>query len=318
MVMNILFTISNITEKQEEHLMKRFPDYSFAFLKDKGQINEYIQNTEVLVTYGNDVTAEIIEEANALKWIQVLSAGIDPLPLEEIAKKNITITNARGIHKTPMSEYAISMLLHVYRREREILQNQQKNLWDRSISIDEISGKTMLILGTGAIGQEIARLGKAFHMKTIGISRSGEDVEYFDEVYQVTHLNSHLHKGDFIISILPSTKETTYLLTDEHFDAMKEQAIFLNMGRGDLVKTETILKAARENKVNHIILDVFEEEPLPENSPLWEEDRITITPHLSGVSTRYLERALGIFKQNLLLYTEGEELENKVNIERGY
>jgi len=315
----VLFTISNITEQQENHLQERFSDQSFVFLKDREKINEYIKNAEVLVTYGSDVTEELIEKANHLKWIQVLSAGVDRLPFEAIAKKDILVTNARGIHKIPMSEYAISMLLHVYRKERKVVENQAAVNWDRSYSVGEISGKTMVVLGTGSIGQEVARLAKAFHMRTIGVSRSGDPAQHFDETYKVEHLLSVLDKGDFIISILPSTKDTTYLLTDKHFDVMKDDAVFLNMGRGDLVKTETLLKAIQEEKIKHAILDVFEEEPLPEDSPLWKEDKVTITPHLSGVSARYLERALGIFKQNMHYYINGEEeLDNQINIERGY
>src|SRR5690625_1432391 len=218
-----------------------------------------------------------------------------------------------------MSEYAISMLLHVYRKERKVVENQAAVNWDRSYSVGEISGKTIVVLGTGAIGQEVARLAKAFHMKTIGISRSGEKVDYFDENYGVNHLNSLLPKVDFNSAVVPSTKETAYLLKEEHFELMKEDAVFLNMGRGDLVSTETLIKVAQEKKIAHLILDVFEEEPLPKDSPLWSQENVTITPHISGVSSRYLERALGIFKENMHIYGKRkEELINKINLERGY
>jgi len=315
----VLFTISNITEQQEEHLASRFRNCTFTFLKDKDELTDHIKEAEILVTYGSDVTEEIINEANQLKWIQVLSAGVNNLPLEAISAKGILVTNARGIHKVPMSEYALSMLLHVYRREDQVVKDQVNKHWNRKYTVKEISGKTLLVLGTGAIGQEVARLAKAFHMKTIGISRSGEKVDYFDENYGVNHLNSLLPKGDFIISVLPSTKETAYLLREEHFELMKEDAVFLNMGRGDLVSTETLIKVAQEKKIAHLILDVFEEEPLPKDSPLWSQENVTITPHISGVSSRYLERALGIFKENMHIYGKRkEELINKINLERGY
>lgn len=317
--MRVLFTISNITEQQEQHLRNRFEACTFTFLKDKNELDEHIGEAEVLVTYGSDVTEDLISRADHLKWIQVLSAGVNELPFEAIKEKGILVTNARGIHKVPMSEYAISMLLHVYRKERQFVEDQKAGHWNRKYSVLEISGKTIVILGTGAIGQEVARLAKAFHMKTIGVSRSGNPTEYFDENYSVSHLNSVLSKGDFIVSILPSTEETKYLLTEDHFKLMKDEAVFLNMGRGDLVSTDTLLKVAKEEEIAHLILDVFEKEPLPENSPLWKQENITITPHISGVSSRYLERALGIFKENMLLYGQrGEELINKINLERGY
>lgn len=318
--MTVLFTISNITEKQETHLKERFPNQNFVFLKDKKLIPQYIEEAEIFVTYGKDVTEELLEQAKNLKWIQVLAAGIDPLPFDAIKKNNILVTNVRGIHKIPMSEYAISMILSVYRKERDLLLYQLDKHWNRTLSFGEVTGKTMIVLGTGSIGQEVARLAKAFRMKTIGVSRSGRDKEHFDEVYSVTHLHSVLDKGDFIVSVLPSTKETRYLLKDEHFDLMRDDAIFLNMGRGDLVKTETLVRAVQEEKIGHLILDVFEEEPLAADSPLWKNERVTITPHIAAISDRYLERALGIFKENMNLYEDRqlEEMLNVIDLDRGY
>lgn len=317
--MKVLFTISNVTEKQEQHLVNRFDNCEFTFLKNKENLGDYVKEAEVLVTYGSDLTEDLISRADRLKWIQVLAAGVDDLPFDVIREKGIIVTNARGIHKVPMSEYAISMLLHVYRNEEQFVKDQAEANWNRKYSVREISGKTIVILGTGAIGQELARLAKAFHMKTIGLSRSGNRTEYFDENYSISHLNSVLSKGDFIVSILPSTGETRHLLTEDHFKLMKDEAIFLNMGRGDLVSTEVLLSASKEGEVSHLILDVFEEEPLPKDSPLWKRENITITPHISGVSSRYLERALGIFKENMHLYhKQQEELINKINLERGY
>lgn len=318
--MTVLFTISNITEKQETHLKERFPNQNFVFLKDKKLIPQYIEEAEIFVTYGKDVTEELLEQAKNLKWIQVLAAGVDPLPFDAIKKNNILVTNVRGIHKIPMSEYAISMILSVYRKERDLLLYQLDKHWDRTLSFGEVTGKTMIVLGTGSIGQEVARLAKAFRMKTIGVSRSGRDKEHFDEVYSVTHLHSVLDKGDFIVSVLPSTKETRYLLKDEHFDLMRDDAIFLNMGRGDLVKTETLVRAVQEEKIGHLILDVFEEEPLAADSPLWKNERVTITPHIAAISDRYLERALGIFKENMNLYEDRqlEEMLNVIDLDRGY
>lgn len=318
--MTVLFTISNITEKQETHLKERFPNQNFVFLKDKKLIPQYIEEAEIFVTYGKDVTEELLEQAKNLKWIQVLAAGVDPLPFDAIKKNNILVTNVRGIHKIPMSEYAISMILSVYRKERDLLLYQLDKHWDRTLSFGEVTGKTMIVLGTGSIGQEVARLAKAFRMKTIGVSRSGRDKEHFDEVYSVTHLHSVLDKGDFIVSVLPSTKETRYLLKDEHFDLMRDDAIFLNMGRGDLVKTETLVRAVQEEKIGHLILDVFEEEPLAADSPLWKNERVTITPHIAAISDRYLERALGIFKENMNLYEDRqlEEMLNVIDFDRGY
>src|SRR5699024_4101841 len=135
-----------------------------------------------LVTYGADVNENLIQEEKNLKWIACLSAGVDKFPLKAIKDKGITLTNVRGIHKIQMAEYAISMLLQVYRNGKTIIENEKNGVWDNSIKVQEITGQTIVILGTGAIGGETARLAKAFRMKTIGVSRSGKEVEHFDEV----------------------------------------------------------------------------------------------------------------------------------------
>lgn len=197
---------------------------------------------------------------------------------------------------------------------------QQQQGWGRSsVKPLEISGKTMLIAGTGAIGQEVARLAKAFNMKTIGVSRSGQAKDYFDVNVKTPDMVSRLYEADFIVSVLPSTQETKYLFKMEHFKAMKDEAVFLNMGRGDVVKSDVILEALQSKEIMHAVLDVFEEEPLPKEHPLWQADNITITPHLSGISPQYLPRALEIFEKNLNVYTEkGNAYINKIDMARGY
>lgn len=317
--MVILFTPTNIGEHHQNHLKNKYPDHTFVFCQENSKISDYVQDAEVIVTYGSDLTEELIGKAKKLKWIMVISAGIDELPFTEIKKRKILVTNVSGIHKVPMAEYAISMLLHVYRQEKVLNNNQAKASWDRSVRMKEVTGRTMLVLGTGAIGQEVARLAKAFHMHTIGVSRSGRAVEYFDETYKINLLEDVLYEADFIVSVLPSTEETKGLITFRHFEIMKREAVFLNMGRGDIVRSEHILRAVREGEIAHAILDVFEEEPLPEDHPFWKSDQITVTPHLSGISPQYHDRALHIFEQNLDVYLKGDrKYINKINLERGY
>lgn len=283
------------------------------------EAKQYLGEAAVLVTYGEDLNAQLIGKAIRLKWIMVMSAGMDLMPFKEIQRRGILVTNSRGIHQIPMAEYVIAMLLQVNRQTKQLLASERKKHWDRSVKMEEISGKTMLLLGTGAIGKEVARLAKAFHMETIGLSRSGRQVKYFDTIHQMDKINTVLPEADFVIAVLPSTSETRYLLTEEHFQLMKDSAIFLNMGRGDLVRSETIIKAVEEKQIAHAVLDVFEEEPLPETHPLWETDNITITPHLSGLSPQYVSRALAIFTKNLDKYIANDvNYTNKVDLSRGY
>lgn len=316
---NVLFSGPLATDLRER-LKHNFKAVNFTFTKDASEAKKHVKDAEVLVTYGSKLDSELIEMATDLKWVMVLSAGIDPLPADLIAKRNILVTNVRGIHKTSMSEYAISMILQVERDEKKQIQLEKDKVWSkRALKINEISGKTMLVLGTGAIGQEVARLAKAFKMKTYGISRSGREAEHFDQCFQIFSLKEVLPKADYVVSVLPSTKETKGLLTFEHFQLMKDSAIFLNMGRGDLVTSDDMIKAVQKEEIAHAILDVFEEEPLPEDHPLWNEERVTITPHISGMSPYYGERAIEIFEHNLEVFlTNKGEYKNQIDITRGY
>ncbi|MDY0395817.1 D-2-hydroxyacid dehydrogenase [Virgibacillus halophilus] len=317
--MEILFS-TKLTDDQREYLKRKYPAQSFHFFKNMEQAKAFLPTADVLVTYGGDLNRELIQEAKQLKWIMLFSAGMDDMPLKEIEEADIILTNVRGIHKVPMAEYAISMLLQVYRQEKTLVKNENEHKWEKSLRMNEISGKTMLIAGTGAIGQEVARLAKAFRMKTVGVSRSGRKVDYFDENHANTDLKKLLPEADFLVSVMPSTRETYHFYTMEHFKLMPEHAVFLNMGRGDAVGTDVLLEAVRNHEIAHAVLDVFEQEPLPEDSPLWNERNVTLTPHLSGVSPAYMTRALEIFDHNLEAYLrdDQENMQNKIDVSRGY
>ncbi|WP_284141585.1 MULTISPECIES: D-2-hydroxyacid dehydrogenase [unclassified Virgibacillus] len=316
--MHILFSAKLGSEAQEK-LRLKFPEQVFTFCGNMNEAQSHLSSAQILVTYGEDLNEKLLDQAKNLKWIMVISAGMDQMPFEAIQKRDIIVTNARGIHAVPMSEYVISMLLHVYRQERVLLENEAAQKWDRSVRMREITGKTIVIAGTGAIGKEVARLAQAFRMKTIGISRSGKPGENFDATFQTDKLLDVLPEADFFVSILPSLHSTKQLLTDAHFQALPQHAIFVNIGRGDVVASDVLLRAIQNKEIAHAVLDVFENEPLAKDHPFWQEENITITPHLSGISPNYLPRALAIFETNLTHYIEGTgQLINVIDVQRGY
>lgn len=316
--MKIVFS-ATISERHQQRLKEQYPNHLFVFGNNIDEVDEDLSTAHVIVTYGGDLTEQHIHKATSLEWIMVISAGIDKLPFEAIAKRNIIVTNSRGVHAVPMSEYAISMLLHVSRQEAALLRNAEEKNWDRSVKMKEISGSTLVVLGAGTIGQEVARLAKAFQMTTYGVARTAKKADYFDDVVAIEQMKTVLAKADFVVAVLPSTPQTKGLLTKEHFAAMKEGAVFLNMGRGDLVKSEVVIGALEKGEIAHAVLDVFEEEPLPKDHPLWTVEGLTITPHLSGISPHYHRRALNIFTNNLERMNRGEkELENLIDLSRRY
>lgn len=314
--MRVYFTFDPRPDLKES-LLKDFPEVEFIFHKKID--DEELAKAEVLVTYGEDLDEEKINIAKKVEWIFVASAGIEKMPHRAIAERGIVVSNVRGIHKKPMAESILAHLLSIKRALPFIYKNQQEKTWNQKAKLYELNGSTALILGPGAIGSEVGRMLQAFDVYTIGVNRSGESAPYMNETYSMDKLKELLPKADIVLSILPSTEETRYLLNYEHFTLMKDHCIFMNFGRGDLVKTEDLIRALEEKQIFHAVLDVFETEPLPSNSKLWELKNVTISPHISSRSSRYLERSFEIFKPSLRKWMNGDrDLENKMDILKGY
>lgn len=313
--MEILFTFEP-KEEMQQSIIAQFPDADFHFIyKDKSRL----PTADIVVTYGEDLDAEDIGNAVNLKWIMVASAGVEKMPHKAIAERGITVSNVRGIHKTPMGESVLGHLLALKRSLPEIYENQRNHKWERKFRSSELFGSTALILGPGAIGSEIGRLLQAFGVMTIGCNRSGNQAEYMNEMITFDELIAKLPEADIVISVLPSTSDTNYLLDLEHFKAMKRDAIFMNFGRGDLVKDEVLIEAMKNEMIAHAVLDVFEKEPLPDDHPFWAMGNVIISPHVSSKSGKYLERAMEIFLPNLRKWLDGDkEPTNLVNMEKGY
>lgn len=313
--MEVLFTFLP-SEEMKQDIVKDFPDVKFHFAyKDKSKL----PSANVLVTYGEDLDEEDIAAAKQLKWIMVASAGVEKMPHQAIAERGIIVSNVRGIHKTPMGESILGHLLALKRSLPEIYENQRNHTWKRKFRSTELYGSTALILGPGAIGSEIGRLLQAFGVMTIGCNRSGNQAEYMNEIISFDELLAKLPEADIVISVLPSTPETKNLLGAEHFKAMKEDAIFMNFGRGDLVDEEVLFEAMNKESIACAVLDVFEQEPLPGDHPFWTMDNVIISPHVSSKSGKYLERAMDIFLPNLRQWLdEKKEPTNLVNMEKGY
>ncbi|WP_226677739.1 D-2-hydroxyacid dehydrogenase [Mesobacillus jeotgali] len=304
-------------EVLREDVKKEFPQVSFEF--HKGIKEELFLDAEIFITYGEDLTEELIYKTDKLRWIMVMSAGLDRMPFEACKKRGIFVTNVRGIHKIPMAEFTIGMMLQHVKQMRSLWTNEQAESWERKLPMGELYGKTLLILGIGAIGGEVARLAKAFNMKTIGVNRSGREAEWADVIFTMDNYREALPEADFIVSVMPSTNETKHFLDASDFELMKDSAVFINIGRGDLVKDEVLLAALQEKKIAHAYLDVFYEEPLKASHPFWMMENVTVTPHISSLTKNYLPRSFEIFKHNLHTYIKNDsDYLNVIDMDRGY
>lgn len=314
--MRIYFTFEPRPDLKDP-LVAEFPEIEFVF--ENALSIEELKKADVLVTYGEDLDNDNIQYAKKLKWIFVASAGVEKMPAQAIIDRGIVVSNVRGIHKTPMAESILAHILAIKRALPWIYEQQKKSEWSKKAKQTELRDSTAIILGPGAIGSEVGRLLQAFGVKTIGCNRSGKKAAYMDDMVSFDGLLDTLPKADIVLSVLPKTNETTHLLKEEHFKAMKNNAIFMNFGRGNLVDENVVIRAIENGEIGYTVLDVFEEEPLAVDHPLWTLPNVIVSPHVSSHSARYVERSLEIFKPSLEKWLKDErDLENVMDLSRGY
>jgi len=242
-----------------------------------------------------------------------------------VDKTDIVVTTASGIHKTAMAEYVVCMMISLSRRIPMILRESEQHQWKpgrlRLYYGEEISGKTLGILGLGAIGREVARVARALGMRTIGLRRSGHTGApegVVDEVYGPDEMLEMLPKCDFVLVVVPFTPETRGMFGEKELRAMKPTAHLINVARGEIVDEAALAKALREEWIAGGAFDVFAKEPLPADSELWDLPNLVITPHMSGNTIPYMDRAYQLFHDNLRRYLAGEPLVNVLDKKLGY
>ncbi|MFV9511377.1 D-2-hydroxyacid dehydrogenase [Tepidibacillus sp. LV47] len=311
---------AKISEKHQISLKEQFPKGDFYFFANIEEAKAELTDTEILITYGEDLNDEILQTMNALKWIHVVSAGVNKLPFELLHSRKVIVTNSKGIHRIPMSEYTMAVILQLARKTNQFFEKQQEGTWDRTIRVAEIFGSTLGIIGLGAIGQAIAEKGKSFGMRIIGTNTDGRPVPFVDQVYPSSQLKKVLAESDYVVVIVPLTDKTYHLIGKEELIAMKKSAYLINIARGDVIDEQALLEALKEREIGGAVLDVFSQEPLPSDHPFWQFDNVIITPHVSGRSPKYMERALEIFKTNLYMYQNKEfsQMKNLVDLKKGY
>jgi phosphoglycerate dehydrogenase-like enzyme len=305
--------------KHQERLRMRFPAIAFTFCSDISEAQERARDADVLITYGEDLTESIVRHFSRLRWIHVISAGVELLPFSYLRQNRVRVSNARGIHAVPMGEYAMAVLLQLTRRVHDLYRLQQKKEWDRTIRVSELSGKTVAIIGVGAIGQAIAKRAKAFDVQVWGMNTSGHRVANVDRMFTPDQRELLFSQADYILITLPLTPKTKHFVGERELRWMKPDAVLINMARGRVVDEQALLRALREEWIGGAVLDVFEQEPLPGDHPFWEMENVLITPHLSGRSPHYMTRALDVFQTNLARYQSGRgSLQNELDLNRGY
>lgn len=279
--------------------------------------------SSVEVVYGWDKNAqELLKHPNHVRWIQTMSAGVDYLPLADLAKRNIRVSNTSGIHAVPIAESVLSYLLAFGRGLNATRTLAPAQYWPRTTvmqSMFTLQGKTAVIFGTGHIGQAIARLLTAFGVHVLGVSAHGRMVANFEQIGTDKDTATFLKRADFVINVMPLTPATLHFFNTERFAQMRRQPIFVNVGRGPSVDTDALLVALNQGQITGAALDVFENEPLPASSPLFNDARVLLTPHVSGTVEHLRDVVFAIFNANLDEFSRtGQLVQNQVDLLAGY
>lgn len=298
----------------------RFVYKSVDELKEEKGRGSAIAEADIII---GEPPVELLTAASKLKWLQTTSAGIDMYAKTKQFPRGVMLTNATGVYGKIISEYVLGAILMRYRRFPEYIELQKQHLWKSAGAERSLEEKNVLILGTGDIGKNIAKKLQAFDSYVVGLKKTCcESMEYFQEVDTLEHLKEHLPEADIVIGCLPGTKETERILNYEHLSLMKKEAILVNVGRGNLIVTEDLIRILKEGRLSDVILDVEEREPLSETSALWELQNVFITPHISGKGLGYApETEAKIWQlctENLERYEKGILLKNSVDLDAGY
>lgn len=316
----IIYLQENLNTKHMEEIQQLAPDYRIiAGSKNTPEFN--IDDIHILLGWNKSLVDNLLASPTSqLKWIQATSAGIDYFDLEAINKKKILLSNASGIHSISITEHVLGILLAEFRGIRTSILNQIKKEWHQlDTPYTQLLGKKMLIVGTGKIGQQLGKSATGLGIQVYGINTSGHANEGFIKCYSQKNMLKIIPDMDIIVNILPLTNQTYQLFDYQTFSAFKPQSVFINVGRGASVKTDDLIQALEEELISFAALDVFEEEPLASDSPLWEMSNVLITPHLSGLTPHFRAKLTAIFTENLKSFVaDGRLLINNIPLNKGY
>ena len=295
------------------------PDMQLIVSDDPAQIEPVLPEVEIAA--GHTSPALLARMPN-LRWYQQWGAGADWLMRHpELAERDFIITNASGVHAIQISEHILALLLAFARRLPQACRAQLRGEWQRQEreQIFELAGKTMVLIGVGAIGERTAALAAALDVRVIGVRRDPTaPAPGIARLIGPERLADVLPEADFVVLTVPLTHETRHMIGERELRLMKPTAHIVNIGRGGTIDEDALIRALREGRIAGAGLDVFEHEPLPPDSPLWAMTNVIITGHYAGVTPAYDVRAFEVFLDNLRRYRAGQPLRNVVDKRLGY
>ena len=327
--LNIGLNITKNVEKYNLFLDKikiHLKDYShckYYNVSDLKNLNERISNLDVLLTY--NINEDIYKKAtNRLKWIHFGVAGVEKNLFHDIIKSKVILTNSKGIHARPVSEFILACILfHAKRFENcnEFKISQEWKQWDIAKTMVQLKNKTLGIIGYGEIGKATAKLAKNFGMNVLAtrrLQKNKSSNRYVDSLIPISDINQIYQQSDFIAITCPLTPMTKQMISHDSFSKMKSTAYIINIARGEIIEEEALLSALNHNEIAGAALDVFKDEPLKKGHPYFNYDNLFLSPHISGNFPEYQNDMIDLFIDNLIRFLNQKNLKNRICKKRLY
>jgi phosphoglycerate dehydrogenase-like enzyme len=306
-----------------ERLEQDFPQLKFVQLQNYDHVQEEIPEAEIFIGWA--LRSEQFVAAKKLKWIHSPAAAVHQLMYPELIHSSVVLTNSSGVHGPVVAEHAIAVMLALAKRLPQAMQYQAKKIWSQDLLWNqrprprEVAGATVAVVGMGGIGREFTARAKALGMKVLAVRESpAKGTDGADAVYSSSQIDEVLPQADYVLLCTPVTPATIGIINQARLNRMKPDAYLMNVGRGPLVDEAALLDALKNHRIAGAALDVFEEEPLSPDSPLWLLDNLLITPHTAAVTERLWDRHYQLIVENLKRFLAGQPLLNEVDKSRGY
>jgi len=310
-----------LTEVQEsmrarykQRLLELFPELTVNVVGHHSLVDPFIADTDILLCFSPPMADHVVRDAEKLTWIQALGTGVDNIVDLPSLDPEVLVTNIRGIHGAPMSEATIAYMLSLTREMPRVVHLQDTRTWERWPAA-LMADKTVGILGVGVIAEHLAPMLKAFNMTVIGITSGPRAVKGFDRMVHRDDLIKVAGELDYLIVLIPLAADTRDIIGEKLLAAMKPNAYLINMARGGVVDERALMRALDSGQIAGAALDVYAQEPLPADSPLWKTKNLQCFPHQGGYSEGYEERAMPTIEANMRKFFAGD-LKSMVNIVR--
>lgn len=304
----------DLPSKKLDRIKELAPNMALLITRDRDEVELVLDEVEIISGW---FPYDLAIKARNLRWAQQWGAGADwLLRYQEAVEKDFVLTNTSGIHAIPISEHILAFMFTFARDFHHALRYQNKQDWKSPDwqEVFELAGKTLLLIGIGSIGARTAELASTLGMRVLGVRRNSSlNSSGVEVMFSPDQLGDILPEADFVVLTIPLTKDTRGIIGERELKLMKQTAYIINTGRGGTIDENALIKALEDGWIAGAGLDVFENEPLPKDSPLWQMENVIITAHYAGRTPYYDDRALSIFLENLRRYNSDEPLYNVVN-----